>query len=361
MSIMDRYLFRHFLQTYFIVFFVLVSLYIVIDLFSNMDEFIKPDQSGQHPPMAVYVQRIAKYYFLHGFEYFWRLSPVITQVSAMSTLASLHRYNEIVALLAAGIPTRRALTPILMGVILMIGLSVANRELVLPANSDFLQRSHDDVDGKNKLPTSFRFDKDGMVASSQEADRDAQRLDAVNLLFEDNQEIKSASATFEKDAETGRPGLRLEGVTTADVHTNEKIKALGDRQYFVFTELTMDRMIRQNNWTLYASTNDLLRELDLDQSSNPGELRALIHNRLMQPVSNLLLVFLGIPFVLTWNQRNIFRSLFIAMLLSGAFFVLDGVSTYIAQFAYIDSMFAAWLPVFLFGPIAMALSHRIGT
>ena len=124
---------------------------------------------------------------------------------------------------------------------------------------------------------------------------------------------------------------------------------------------TMERMIRQNNWTLYASTSDLLRELDLDQSPNPGELRALIHNRLMQPVSNLLLVFLGIPFVLTWNQRNIFRSLFISMLLSGAFFVLDGVSTYIAQFAYIDAMFAAWLPVFLFGPIAMALSHRIGT
>src|SRR5262249_5636663 len=144
MRTMDRYLFSQFLVTFGIIFGCLVGLYVVIDLMANMDEFIKDRPSNLH-----LIERVAVYYGWHMFEYFCRLSPVITQVAAMFTLASLHHHNEIVALLAAGVPTRRALMPILFGVAFVVSLGVANREFVLPARSEFLMRPHDDVDGVN--------------------------------------------------------------------------------------------------------------------------------------------------------------------------------------------------------------------
>ena len=74
-----------------------------------------------------------------------------------------------------------------------------------------------------------------------------------------------------------------------------------------------------------------------------------------------LLVLLGIPFVLQWNRRTLYRSVAFSMLLSGAYFVMDAIVTYIATYGYIDAVLAAWLPMFLFGPVAASLVHRIGT
>jgi lipopolysaccharide export LptBFGC system permease protein LptF len=81
----------------------------------------------------------------------------------------------------------------------------------------------------------------------------------------------------------------------------------------------------------------------------------------MQPVANFVLVLLGIPFVLSWGQNKFYVSLLISMFLSAGYLVIDSVSTYLAGFGYLDPMFAAWLPIFIFLPIATSLSHRIGT
>ena len=102
MSILDRYLFRMFIRSYFMFFFSMLGLYVMIDIAANADEFGK-----DHPGLAVVITRILRYYGWHSFDYFGRLSPIITQMAAMYTLAELRRYNELTPIVAAGIPTRR--------------------------------------------------------------------------------------------------------------------------------------------------------------------------------------------------------------------------------------------------------------
>lgn len=356
MRIIDRYLFWNFIVSYLIVFATMVGLYIVIDLFANADEFIK-----DRPGTLAFVERVGLYYAIHMLEYFGRLSPVITMLAAMSTLASLHRHNEIVALLAAGVPIRRILTPILAGVACVVGLGVANREWAMPSQAEFLQRAHDDVGGKNIITPSSYIDSDQVLIRAKEAFRHDQHVDWVSItLPNDLQDIKAASAYYEVDRGTGDRGWRLVRPEPPDVPLSNKLRRLPNGDLFLVTHVTFAEIIRQHNWTLFASTGDLIRELENDEAKNPVELRSLIHQRLMHPALNLVLVLLGIPFVLQWDRRNVYRGVFIAMLLSGAFFVFDNVAAYFAGFGYLDPAFAAWLPVFFFGPLALGLLHRIG-
>ncbi|HVJ83454.1 MAG TPA: LptF/LptG family permease [Planctomycetia bacterium] len=352
----DRYLFRRFLGSFCMVFLCLVGLYIVIDLFANADEFMS-DHAGQWTT----AQRAVKFYAIHSFEYFWRLAPIITQIAAMTTLADLHRHNEIVALLAAGIPTRRALAPILTGVFLVVALGVANREWVLPANADFLQRPHANVDGTHEIEAKNYTDAADLSIRPRTAYLDPPRLEHVKVTLPDLQVVECRWAHFETDSETGRRGIRLEGVSEPEPRMHERIKALGGGAYFVFTDAQIQDFTRRNNWMIYASTKELLRELAAERVKNPQEIRSLIHNRIMQPFGTLLLVLLGIPFVLQWNRRNIYRSLFISMVLSASFFAVDAVCTYVGGYGYVEATLAGWIPVFLFGPIAASLLHKIGT
>lgn len=363
MKIMDRYLLINFFVAYMICFTSMVGLFIVIDLFSNADEFLE-----DHAGTVVLVRRASKYYFLHSFEYFARLSPIITQIAAMVTLASLHRHNELVALLAAGIPTRRALTTVLFGVMIVIGLGVANREIVLPRNSELLQRLHEDIEATKVLIPANRIDRDNVLFRGSGAYREDQRIDLANLTIPMEvagqlQEVIAERMYYREDEATGKMGWHVVGLRSPFqlVRPSEKMKVLPNGDLFIFSNVTFTDMIRKPNWTLFASITDLVEQLHNSDGSDDQNIRAMIHNRLMNPVLNMLLVLIGVPFVLQWENRNVYRSVAVSMVLSGLFFVTDSTSSYFASFGYVDPLTAAWIPVFLFGPISFSLLHRMGT
>jgi lipopolysaccharide export system permease protein len=362
MRIMDRYLFANFIASWLICFVSMVGLYVVIDLFANADEFLETQ-----PGVMTLVTRASKYYYVHSFEYFARLSPIITQIAAMVTLASLHRHNEIVALLAAGIPTRRALAPILGGAFLMIGLRVANREVVLPYYSVVLQRLHEDIEADQTLFPSTTMDKDHVLFQAQTAHREDNSLRNVHITLPVEimgrlEEIDIPQAFYRQDPETGQFGWLLPAPNGVQVpRANEKVRLNEDGSAFIFTHVSFQDMIRHRNWMNFASTYELVEQLQRDEVKNPNEVRILIHNRLMQPIMDVLLVLIGIPFVLQWERKNIYRSVAVSMMLSGVFFVVDGVAGYFANHGHVDPLTAAWIPVFVFAPISLSLLHRVGT
>jgi len=354
MTILDRYLFRVFLSSYARFFLSMLGLYIMIDLFANFDEFGKDSPGGM-----IFLTRVARYYAIHTFDYFGRLSPIITQMAAMYALADLKHHNELTPILAAGVPTRRAIVPIMIGVLVVIALGAANREFAMPYYSEFLQRGHDDVEGTNQLTVSSRIDADWMLLRADKAFREGQRLIDVKLTI-DLQEMAAEEARFTQGPD-GRPGIIVKGPKSADIRESDKVKRLPDGKVFVATSLTFPEMVRSNQWSRFASAIELVDELGKPQAASLHEIRALVHNRIMQPFANVMLVLLGIPFVLSWERKKFFVSLLISMLLSGGYFVLDSVATYLAGFGYFDPMFAAWLPIFIFTPVAASLSHRIAT
>ena len=94
MKILDRYIIITFLKNYLIAFFVLIGLYITLDMVFNFDELVQVQDravvqtSGVDSAILV-IKAAADYYFYQTFYIFVQLSGMIPVVAAAFTLIRL--------------------------------------------------------------------------------------------------------------------------------------------------------------------------------------------------------------------------------------------------------------------------------
>ena len=106
MKILDRYVLISFLKNYLIAFMVLVGLYVVLDMVFNFDELVEIQNKAQETGMQTVfglLRDIGDYYFYQSFLIFVHLAGIIPVVAAAFTLMRLSRFNELTAMLAAGV------------------------------------------------------------------------------------------------------------------------------------------------------------------------------------------------------------------------------------------------------------------
>ena len=108
MKLIDRSLFAAFLKAYLLCLVSLLSLYVVIDLFTKLDDFAEAEQVKGLLPL---VRHIATYYGYQVIHIFDQLCEPIVLLAAMFTVTMMQRSNELIPLLSAGVSTRRVGTP----------------------------------------------------------------------------------------------------------------------------------------------------------------------------------------------------------------------------------------------------------
>ncbi len=109
MRILDRERYWSFAKAYFICFVALVGLYVVIDSFSNLDEFEEVSDSTLH-----LFRNMGRYYLIKMSLIYDQISGVITMMAAIFTVTWMQKNNELLAMLAAGISTQRVIRPVLV-------------------------------------------------------------------------------------------------------------------------------------------------------------------------------------------------------------------------------------------------------
>src|SRR5579872_2341700 len=138
-KLIDRLMIRGYFKAYFVCLTSLLSLYVVVDLFMNLDAF-----THHHNRLHDVVLHIGSYYAYKVTEIFDRLCESIVLLAAMFTIAWMQRNNEQVPLLAAGVSTRRIVTPVLLCACVMLTLTVLNQEFIIPRISHKLVLQKDD-------------------------------------------------------------------------------------------------------------------------------------------------------------------------------------------------------------------------
>ena len=144
MRILDSQRYWSFFKAYVICYVSLVGLFIVIDAFSNMDEFTKRADG-----VVEMAQVMGRYYLIHQSLFFDYLCGVIGMMAAIFTVTWMQRNNEQLAILAAGVSTHRAIRPVLVSSVIVSTFAVANQELIMPRYAEELAKSHDD-DGQRR-------------------------------------------------------------------------------------------------------------------------------------------------------------------------------------------------------------------
>ncbi len=194
MRILDRERYWSFIKSYAICFVSLVGLWVVIDAFSNFDEFAKRAAGWQ--VFAI----MGRFYLVRITQYYDRLCGVISMMAAIFTVTMMQRNNELLAMLAAGISTQRVIRPVLVAAVLVNGLAVANQEFMIPPLAEELQKSHDD-DGTRRVRVVSRLDSKGILVQGLDGDRGSRTVAHMNVtipseFFGGLVEIESRAATY---------------------------------------------------------------------------------------------------------------------------------------------------------------------
>jgi lipopolysaccharide export system permease protein len=362
MKLMDRYIIRAFVVNYLISIAVLMSLFVVVDLLVNLDEFAKTDASlGQR------LMDIASYYGYNLFLYFAWLAGAITLVASAFTLGRMVRDNELTALLAAGTSLYRVAAPVVVVGVLMNALWIVDQELIIPRIAHKLARSHDDVEGLRTFGVWFVPDRDGALLSAGRFYPKSRQMRRVIIIQRDEQGlaqrfIMADSASWDPQQQAwalGR-GVVIDRVAgeAAAFEAPGQVRRQSTELYR--SDLRPeDIMLRQAaQWTDFLSL-DQIRQLEQSGVSNP-RISQVKHSRVTQPLINMILLLIGVPFFLTREPRPVLTSGAMCVGVGGLFFVFSFVSQNLVYAASYPAL-PAWLPVIVFGPVAAVLLDSVKT
>jgi lipopolysaccharide export system permease protein len=362
----DRLLIRGYFKSFFICLISLLSLYIVVDLFMNLDEF-----THNHRNFAAVLAHIATYYGYRVAHIYDLLSEVIILLAGMFTVAWMQYSNELVPLLAAGISTRRVVMPVLVSAAVMIGVTIANQELVIPRVGNELLADRDDWMGDKDIHVEGGFEPNGVHVEGHAGWRKEMLIKpffctipeglARNMIH-----LSAAEAHYIPSGEGPRSGGWLLTGTEPPQLENwdhpELLEMVDPGKYFLpVKEMDFDAVTRSAKWYNYASTGRLYTELQKPDSARLAAMAVLFHSRLTRPILGMILVVLGLSIILRDQNRNVFISAGMCVVLCGVFFAAQFVSKGLGSSNFLAPALAAWLPVLFFGPLAFAMFDAVHT
>lgn len=362
---LDRLVFFAYFRSYLIVWASLLSLYVVIDLFTNIDSFGKAGGGFRGV-----LEHIVRYYGYQIVLYFDRMADAITLLAAMFTVAWMQRNNEVLPQLSAGIPTRRVIRPVLIGAMFTLALGPLNQELLIPEVADQLMTSKDDPSGAKAQAVMGAFDRDGVHiegAAGFRRDRrvkyfyatipETQKTGMVHLVAEDAVYIPPGDGPY-----TGGWLLTKTTPTSFEGNVPPSLTVLDHGRFFLKTEdVDFDVVCRGATWFLYAPTLKLQEMLSRSDPRRQSKVAVMFHMRLTRPLIGVLLVFFGLSVIL-WNpNRHIIISAGLCLMFCFWFYGFVLLCKFLGENNYVAPPLAAWLPVLLFGPITIASFDAIHT
>jgi lipopolysaccharide export LptBFGC system permease protein LptF len=366
-TVLDRYIFRSLIVNYVIALGVMLSLYVVLDMFVNMDEFTE----NRYPATTVIINMIG-YYVPNLALYFAQLGGGITLFACAAVLARMRKFNEVTAVLASGVSLYRLARPVVIFGVLATGLLAFDTEVIVPSVAHKLARKHEEADSRLAYEVLFLKDRDGALLSAGRFEPETGDLRSLLVMVRDEsgaaaQIIEADGATWEPPSEVRPVGQwRLErGRSTTRV--TQQAGALGPRgsQVVRFPEVYPSDLgpkeieVRQaEGWIRFLSLSQL-RELGAGATADQATIMRTRHSRVVTLIMSLLFLLLGLPFFLDRSPANIVRDATKCMIVCGLCYVV----TFIAQSIRLDSAsaFIAWIPILIFGPLAMVLFDRVRT
>lgn len=365
MKILDRLLFSSFLKAYAICLVSLLSLYVVIDLFTNLEDF------AQHVTGLIPILRnIGKYYGYKVIQIFDRLCEAIVLLAAAFTVAWIQRNNELLPLLSAGVSTRRVIRPVLLGALSLIVLGVVNQELIIPRVADALLTDRDDPLGEKTLVVAGAYDGNGIHVEGSEAKRNGLVVKPFYVTVPEtlSDGLVHMTAKEARYIPSDPDNIQSGGWLMTGVHPPSlenlppALELLDPGKYFLRTsDVDFDVLTRNRQWFMFASTNRLRELLTRPDARRLAAIAVQFHMRLTRPILGMLLVVLGLSVILRDQNRNVFIGTGLCLANCALFFAAIFACKHLGDNEYLTPALSAWLPVLLFGPITVASFDGIHT
>ncbi len=374
MKIIDRYVLGSFIRNYLISFMVLIGMYVALDMVFNFGSFSESTSSSQvHLSTWKIIYDIADYYFYQCFVFFVQLSGMIAAVAAAFTLMRLSRFNETTALLAAGTPLLRiALSVILAGVALNFILLPVDREILIPRMTPKLNRSRDEIHQSTVKTFPVRMMQDnnnGLLTAGMYYPASSEapaHIDYFDVIERDSSlraiaHLYASAATWNNRLKRWdlADGQRVR-IGPAEASVTDPIRTSAA---FYQSDLTPDEIaLNQGKDYIQLLPTSTINQLLTRNRYGTINLLRTKHARFTQPIANVILLLLAISKVLTREPGRLktaaAQCMGLMALFMGSIFIFYQLAGN-PNLSYIWPAILAWVPILIFGPLAVLLLDRV--
>ena len=359
MKILDRYVVKNFLIGYAIAFCVLIGLRIIIDLFVNLDEFTERTDLDA---LAV-IKNISIFYCLNSTLYFRDFAGMITVVAAAFSFGKMVRYNELVAVMASGVSLKRVIAPIVFLALLLTGVLIVNHELIIPPLADKLVRHQNDIPGQESYDIWFIPDENGSLICSAWFEVETSTLHQPTIV----KRRKIANSRIWEvigriDAEKAVYNSKTNEWDFTNGQFIEKGSIKGPQPISSYTsditpkDIPVRLKSEYTNLLSWRQLAALVEQAAQGKIKDSRQLYSQKHFRVTEPIINLAMLMVCLPILVCRDPKSMKSAVTISFALVGICFVVTFICKMLAPEANVGSFyqigFFAWLPVFIFLPIA---------
>lgn len=367
MTIFDWYILRRFLFNFAVLLLLVFMLGAAIDLVVQLDEFTAAARlvAGEDANMLFTVWTLISLAVeFHGprlFQFYAYLLGLCSVGAMAFTFSQMHRYKELIAVMASGVSLYRVAWPVLIAAFSLNVLHLFNSNMIIPQLAPRLLRSHGDLTRQSVRAFAVPLVEDGQNALLHAAlfDPETERLTGLTVLLRNAagtslSHITADGATW--SAERGgwilENGLQIQVSGTDPSQSDPRL--LQQPIQFYKTDLGPNvlTMLRYDEFAQMLSLAQIQEMIDSKIPVDTESLARIKYGRFSVVFSNLLLLVLALPFFLLREPANLLRQ----SLLCAAVTLPIAIMTFVLMEVELSGIHAGasvFLPPILLLPLAL--------
>lgn len=352
LSILDWYIIKKFIGTYFFSIILIISISIVFDVNENLTKFTQ-----YHAPLKAIVFD----YYANFVPYFANLfSPLFVFIAVIFFTSKLAGNSEIIAMLAAGMSFKRLMRPYMISCVLISALSFYLSCYVIPHGNIIRQNFESMYKNKKKINAAENVQlqvEDGVIAYFQHYDDRMKQGYGFSLdKFENKNLVSHMTATQ----------IQYDTISDTKYHwtaMNYKIRNRKGLKEKVTSGMRIDTLIMIEPTDLVYSKGqqetftspelkDYIGKQQNRGSGNVVQYQVEYHKRIASSFASFILTIIGLSLSSRKRKGGMGMYLGIGLALSFGYIMLQTVSATFAINSGWPPMLAAWIPNILFAFVA---------
>lgn len=363
MPILDSYILKKFLGTFFYSIALIIIIVIVFDISEKVEDFVKPDGPVAH--------QIIFDYYCNFIPFFVNLfSPLFTFISVIFFTSRMAARTEIVAMLSGGISFRRLLRPYLIGATIIATVSLFLNNFIIP------------ISNKTRLDFESRY----IGARKMNTDRNIHRqtapgelvyvetyntLDSIGYHFSlekyhgYDMQFKLMAEDMRWDSKKKRWKIRNYNTRRIDythriADAPQEILGKGRDTTLTINLSPSDFDPSQSNKET-MTTPELMRYIANEKMKGSGNVQYYeieLHKRIAFPFATFFLTLIGVSLSSRKVRGGIGLHLGLGIAIAFAYILFMQVSTSFGQSGTMPPWLAVWMPNLIFGGLCFYLMRR---
>ncbi|MBN2097560.1 MAG: LptF/LptG family permease [Candidatus Omnitrophica bacterium] len=360
MKIIDRYIIREFILPFFYCLSVFISLYVIIDLFSRLEDIIK---------QQVEISVLLQYYLAFLPIIFVRTAPVAVLLSTLYVLGNLAKYNEITALKASGLNIWRLTLPFFyLGLMISIATLVINDKIVPEANLISTTVKEEHLDKENKelkeqiVENIAIYGTHNRLIHVRKFYARKNLLEEITILDQDDNERVTAKIQA-KQGKWLKDGWEFYDCVIYNFDQEGRVidqPAFFKKMLIDIEEKPKDFLSRESSaeFMSYQKLRKYIKRLSGSGAKIVQKLLVDLHYKVSFSFVSLVIVFLGIPFALSTMGTGKVASIGLCIVIGFFYYAIEALSLALGKRGTLPPLLSAWFANILFATMAVMLMRR---